>query len=34
VPMVWSPTSLITDLAGNSMSTATATESGALDVDF
>lgn len=34
VPMVWSPSNLITDLAGNAMSTATASESGALDVNF
>ncbi len=34
VPMVWSPTNLISDLAGNAMSTATASESGAADVIF
>ena len=34
VPMVWSPTNLISDLVGNPMSTATATETGAVDVIF
>ena len=34
VPMVWSPTNLISDLAGNPMSTATASESGTADVNF
>lgn len=33
-PMVWSPSDRISDLAGNPMSTATATETGALDIIF
>lgn len=32
--MVWTPVASILDLAGNPMSTATVTETGALDVDF
>jgi chitinase len=32
--MVWTPSASATDLAGNPTSTATVTESGALDVDF
>jgi hypothetical protein len=32
--MVWTPSTAATDLAGNAVSSAAATESGALDVDF